>query len=121
MLSSLASRLAGPFLIPAALLLAAAIVASMAVRTTRAMVADARAQALAERDAHWTAEIEKANAEAARRIAEQAKAALAVEIAANAKVQAAQDRLAELERENAALPDGDARGIGRDRVRLLNR
>lgn len=121
MLSSFFARVASPLVIAAALLLGVAIVALLGVRTVSGMVADARSQAVRERDAYWTGEIEKANAVANRKIADQARAALAIEAGANARVQAAQDRLNELESENAALPDGDACGIGRARVRLLNR
>ena len=38
---------------------------------------------------------------------------------ANSRIQAAQQQLIDLEKQNAALPFGDACGLSRDRVRLL--
>lgn len=102
-------------------LLIAFLLAWATFATVAGMVEDAREQAVSERDAHWAAEIERSNAFAAREIAAQAKTALAIEADANARVRAAEDKLTELEKQNAALPDGDACGIGRARVRLLNR
>lgn len=86
-----------------------------------AMLERAAQDAAKARDAYWTGEIERANAEANRRIAEQARTALAVEAEANARVRAVDEQLAMLEIENAALPSGDSCGLGRDRVRLLAR
>lgn len=85
------------------------------------MIERAKTAAIESRDAHWTAQIERGNAEANRRIADQAKAALAIETEANARIRAVEHQLASLETANAALPDGDACGLGRDRVRLLPR
>lgn len=85
------------------------------------MIERAERAAIKSRDAHWTAEIERGNAEANRKIAEQAKAALAIEADANARIRAVEIQLASLEAENAALPNGDACGLGRDRIRLLSR
>lgn len=121
MLPTALSRIAGPIVIPAVLLFAAVLVAGLTVRTVNGMVDDARVQSIAERDAHWSAEIDAANAAAALQVAEQVRAALAVEAAANNRVREVENKLTELENENAALPNGDACGIDRDRVRLLNR
>lgn len=71
------------------------------------------------RDAFWTAEIEKANAETNRRLADQATAVLAIEAGANARVRAVEVQLVSLEKANATLPNGDGCGLGRDRVRVL--
>lgn len=114
-------RLAITFVIAAGLLLAAASVALLAARTVNGMVTAAADRVAKERDAHWTAEIERSNAAAALEVAAQVKAALAIEMAANERVRTAEENLAQLEKDNAALPDGDARGISRARVRLLNR
>lgn len=89
------------------------------VEKIETMIERAEKAAIEKRDAHWTAEIERGNAEANRRIADQAKAALAIETDANARIRAVEIELASLEAENAALPNGDACGLGRDRVRLL--
>jgi len=85
-----------------------------------ALEARAAASARSERDAHWRAEIAASNAAVANARAEQAVAALAAEAAIRAAETRLQTELNELETRNAALPDGDRRGIGRDRVRLLN-
>lgn len=71
------------------------------------------------RDGFWTGEIERANAEANRQLASQAKAALAIETDANSRVRAVEIQIANLEAENAALPGGDDCGLRRDRVRVL--
>lgn len=71
------------------------------------------------RDGYWTGEIERSNAKANRLLADQAKAALAIETNANARVRAVEIQLANLEAENAALPGGDDCGLRRDRVRVL--
>lgn len=83
------------------------------------MIERAKLAAIESRDAYWTAEIERGNAEANRRIADQAQAALTIETAANARIRAVEIENANLEAKNAALPNGDACGLGRDRVRLL--
>lgn len=80
--------------------------------------ADAATEA---RDAHWRAEIEKSNAEVQKRTAEQAINAAAASAAAEAEITRLRSDLTEMETRNAALPDGGARGLGRDRVRLLTR
>lgn len=89
------------------------------VEKIETMIERAEKAAIEKRDAYWTAEIERGNAEANRRIADQVKAALAIEIEANARIRAVENELANLETANAALPDGDACGLGRDRIRLL--
>lgn len=73
-----------------------------------------------QRDAHWTAEIAKANAAVERARAEQAQAAMAADATLRETTARFQTELNDLEARNAALPDGARRGLGRDRVRLLN-
>lgn len=80
----------------------------------------ARDAAIAERDAHWQAEIATSNAAAEaerRKLLEQAAAA---DRRAAAELADLQKQLNDLEARNAALPNGTDRGLGRDRVRLLN-
>ncbi len=115
------SRAAFPFLITGVLLFAAAGLSVVAVSRIDGMIEEAAASARAERDAHWTGEIERANAHAARRIADQAREALRVETAANERIRAAEQEQVELEKKNAALPDGGACGLDHGRVRLLAR
>jgi len=83
------------------------------------MMERAARRAAEARDLYWTAELERSNAETNRRLADQAKAALAIESDANARVRAAETQLANLETANAALPGGDDCGLDRDRVRML--
>lgn len=85
-----------------------------------AMELRAAETAKAERDAHWRAEISAANARAEAMRAAQALQAVEAEAAAGATVARLQTELNELEKRNASLPGGDACGLGRDRVRLLN-
>lgn len=123
---TLISKVTTPVVIIGAMFLAAAGLGTISILAVERMqdrqdsqVAAARAQAIAERDAHWEAEIEKSEAAANRRIADQVRTAMAIEADANSRVQAAQQQLIDLEKQNAALPFGDACGLSRDRVRLL--
>lgn len=75
--------------------------------------------AAAARDAHWSAEIARSNAAVERQRAEQAITAAAAEHAAAAEIATLKSHLTDLEHANAALPNGDRCGIGRDRIRLL--
>lgn len=90
------------------------------IETVNTMVETAAATARAERDNYWRAEIEKSNAATQAKIAENLKATMAAQDAARDQVAAAEMRAAELEKENAALPDDDDCGLSRNRVRLLN-
>lgn len=80
--------------------------------------ASAKAQ---ERDAYWSGQIEKSNAEANAKIAQALKQTMAAQDAARDQIASAEQRAAELEKENAALPDDGTGGISRERVRLLNK
>jgi hypothetical protein len=94
---------------------------SVAVSKIEAMVSEAAKSARAERDYYWRGEIEQMRADAQKQIAENLRQTMAAQNAARDQVAAAEARASELEKENAALPDGGDRGIGRDRVRLLNK
>lgn len=118
---ALLNRAALPAIAAAVLLLAFGVVVLLTVLRIDTMLDTATAAAIESRDAHWTAEIERANAETNKRVADQLRAALAIETEANARVRAVEAQLSEMETANAALPAGDACGLGRDRVRLLPR
>lgn len=119
MIAALLKKIALPVLVGGVLLVfMLALLWAILVRFDAMLERAARISAAA-RDAHWAGEIERTNALANRRIADQAKAALAIEAAANARVRTISDQLNTLEIANAALPSGDACGLGRDRVRLL--
>lgn len=105
----------------AALLVVLAGLAVAGLRTVNSMVEAATVTARAERDNYWRAEIEKSNAAIQAKIAENLKQTMAAQDAARDQVAAAEARAAELEKENAALPDDGAGGLSRDRVRLLNK
>lgn len=104
-----------------ALLVALAGLAVTGLRTVNSMVETAAASARAERDNYWRAEIEKSNAATQAKIAENLRTTMAAQDAARDQVAAAEARAAELEKENAALPDNGAGGLSRERVRLLNK
>lgn len=74
-----------------------------------------------ERNAYWTAQIEKSNAEIERARAEQAGRALADQAKAQAEIDGLRSQLAEIERVNASLPGADACGLDVERVRRLPR
>lgn len=99
----------------------AALLVWLALIKADEIASTARAQATAERDNFWSARIEKSNALAAQRQADQAERVLSIEVAANQRVREMEDHYAEMETENAALPNGDDRGLSRARVRLLNK
>ncbi len=105
----------------AGLLVVLAGLAVAGLRTVNTMVETAATTARAERDHYWRAEIEKSNAAIQAKIAENLKQTMAAQNAARDEVAAAETRAAELEKENAALPDDGACGLSRDRVRLLNK
>jgi predicted PurR-regulated permease PerM len=89
------------------------------VREIRSMVNEAAANAKALSDQTWTARIEKSNAEANQKIADQAKAVIEIQADAADRVNAASQQLEELRKRNAALPHGGDVGLTADRVRLL--
>ncbi|AID18348.1 hypothetical protein PPF1_35 [Rhizobium phage vB_RleM_PPF1] len=89
------------------------------IREVRSMVVDAAANAKALSDQTWTARVEKANAEANQKIADQARAVIEIQADAADRVNAASQQLEELRKRNAALPHGGDVGLSADRVRLL--
>jgi hypothetical protein len=105
----------------ALIVLSIAVAVAAGLMAYRGALADARQSGRTERDAHWKAEIAESNAKvaaaqlAAERAASEASARLAAERAA------LNDTIARLEAENARLPNAGARGLDRDRVRLLPR
>lgn len=102
-----------------ALVIVLAIVVLLGVREIRSMVDEAAARGKALSDAEWNAKIEKANAEANKRIADQASAVIQIQADAADRVNAASQELEELRKRNAALPHGGDIGLSADRVRLL--
>lgn len=76
--------------------------------------------AVALRDAEWKGQIDAANAKASAAREAQALKADAASRAAAAEISRLSDSLAKKEALNAALPNADACGLDRDRVRLLN-
>jgi len=102
-----------------ALVIVLAIVVLLGVREIRSMVDDAASRGKALSDAEWSAKIEKANAEANKRIAEQASAVIQIQADAADRVNAASQQLEELRKRNAALPDGGDIGLSADRGRML--
>lgn len=120
-MTGLLPRFAVPIVVAGAILLAAAGLAYLTLATVRGMIDDARTSTASERNAFWAGEIERGNAEANRRIAEQATKAMQIQADATERLRQVEQQFAEKEALNAALPHGDDRGLGRDRVRLLAR
>ena len=92
----------------------------MAVSTVSTIIADQVATAETARDAHWQAEIEKANVVAAKNVIEQMRVSHAADLATRAEIDRLKTEISELERKNADLPDVDGSGIDLERTRLLN-
>lgn len=121
MIAAWLSKTFTPLIVAGLMLLAAAVIGWVTIATVERLVGEARASAISERDAHWTAEIEKSNAAAQTKIAENLRQTMAAQEAARAHVASVEAQLAQLETDNAALPNDGACGLGRDRVRLLAR
>jgi hypothetical protein len=79
--------------------------------TADGMVERATKRVSDARDAHWTAQIEKSNAEVQRARADQASRALADQVKAQAEIDGLRSQLVENERVNASLPGADACGL----------
>lgn len=103
----------------ASLLLANGVENRRLAQSIAGQVAEARAQAIVGRDAHWQAEIARSNAEAEAERRRRADDAMAVDAAARAEIARLEKSLVEMEARNAALPGGAACGLDRERVRLL--
>jgi hypothetical protein len=101
------------------LVIALASVVLLGIREIRSMIDAAATAATAAADAKWTAKIEKANAEANKKIADQANEAVQIQADAVDRVNTASQQLEELRKRNAALPHGGDVGLTADRVRLL--
>jgi hypothetical protein len=103
------------------LLAVAAIAAASGFHAWRDSLAQARESGRIERDAHWKAEIANSNAAVSLAKMEAALGVAAAEARASADRLALSETIQQLEKANAALPNGDACGLGSDRVRLLPR
>jgi predicted transglutaminase-like cysteine proteinase len=105
----------------AGLLLGAGWLVKSAADTVAGMVTDAGAAARAERDAHWQAEIANSNAEIEQIRRENLEHVIAIDVAANERIAAAERSALETRKDNDALPDDGSCGLSADRVKLLNR
>ncbi|MCY1667870.1 hypothetical protein [Rhizobium sp. SL86] len=121
MIAAWLSKAATPLIVAGLVLLAAALIGWATLATVKSLVGDARASAISERDTHWSAEIAKSEAATQKLIADRLKETMAAQEAARAHVASVEAQLAQLETDNAALPNDGACGLGRDRVRLLTR
>jgi hypothetical protein len=97
--------------------------AYLGIREIRGMVDDAVKLKGHERDAYWTAKIEKANADTNMRAADQAAAVVKIQAVMAEQSRSDQQTLADLRTKNAQLPKGDGKGgrcgLSGDRVGLL--
>lgn len=111
----------GLILVAAALMLCTAGLLFLTARQFVGLIEQARTEARNERDAHWRAELAASEAKVQAEIAETLRETMARQDAAIAKVDEAEARAQELEKENAALSDDGSGGVSRERVRLLNK
>lgn len=102
-----------------ALMLGAAGLGYLAVAKVEGMITAAAQQVREERDAHWQLEIQKVNTAAATAQAEQAKAIVQIQADATERVDAAEQQLEDVRKQNAALPNGGNIGLSAERGRLL--
>lgn len=112
------------YLAAAGALIAVLMIAGLVLGTVgkiESMTGEAARSARAERDHYWRAQVEQMRADAQEQIAENLRKTMAAQNAARDEVAALQALASQLEKENAALPDGGERGLSRDRVRLLNK
>lgn len=107
------------FIIAGVLLVAAAGLGLLCLREIHSMVDQAAAAAMEAANAKWEAKLEKADAEANRKIADQTKASLKIQATASEQVRQAEQRLADSEKQNEALPNGGSCGLSAGRVQLL--
>ncbi|MGV1784564.1 MULTISPECIES: hypothetical protein [Agrobacterium] len=121
MIGAWLSKAVTPLVIAAAFLAVAAFLGWLSISAVNSMVETAVTTKAAERNAHWKAEIETANTRAANAEAAQVHLAMELERDTSIRIAALNVNKEKLENENAALPNGDACGLGRDRVRLLPR
>ncbi|ANM05246.1 hypothetical protein AMC78_CH03177 [Rhizobium phaseoli] len=108
------------YVVLAALLVIAVLgLALLGVREVRGMVNEAVKLKGDERDAYWSAKIEKANADTNKRAADQAAAVVKIQADLAEKGRSDQQALADLRAKNAQLPKGNDCGLSGDRVGLL--
>ncbi|MQX68322.1 hypothetical protein [Sinorhizobium meliloti] len=116
-------KLPAYFIIAAVLVIAVLGIGVLGIREIRSMVAEAVQMKANERDAYWTAKIEKSNADANKRAAEQADAVVKIQADLTEKSRSEQEALAELRVMNAQLSKGDGKGgncgLSGDHVGLL--
>ena len=105
--------------ISAIAMVATAIIALFAIWAVDDFIDKVRSEAKQERDAYWTARIEKMNATAANAQAAQVRETMRIETNAATTIADLEKQKSDLEKKNAALPNGAAIGLDRDRVRLL--
>lgn len=110
-----------PYLVAAAITLTAAALFWAGVAKINSMVETARKEAVDARDDHWKAEIATVNAKIEAASAAAARAAMQRDAELADANRTIADQQTQLEAANAALPGSGDCGLGRDRVRLLNR
>ncbi len=121
MIGAWLSKAAAPLIIATAFLAAAAFLGWLTIATVNGMVERAVKTTAAERDANWKSQIETANTKAANAETAQVRLAMELERDTTVRIAALNVNKEKLENENAALPNGDACGLDRARVRLLPR
>jgi hypothetical protein len=108
-----------PYLIAAAVALAAASLFTLGVAKLGSMIDTAREEAKTARDAYWKGQIAETNAKVSAAAASLARMAMQKDAELAEADRKLRDQQAETEAQNAALPGADDCGLSRDRVRLL--
>jgi hypothetical protein len=109
-----------PYLIAAAVALAAAALFTLGIAKLDSMVDKAQDEAKVARDAYWQGQIAEANAKVATAAASLARLSMQKDAELAEADRKLRDTQAEMEAKNAALPGASDCGLSRDRVRLLN-
>lgn len=109
------------FAVAALLALGAAYFGYRAADKLGELIVDRVKAAVTERDTYWKGQIAEANVKVALAEAAQANTAMRLNNELAAAREDARQAQEDLEKANAALPDGDRNGLDIGRVRLLNR
>lgn len=110
---------ATPYLVAAAVVLAAATIFTLGMSKIADMIETAREEASKGRDAYWQSQIAEANVKVANAAVNLARLSMQKDAELAEADRKLKDQQTEMEALNAALPGADSCGLSRDRVRLL--
>lgn len=121
MITKLLAKYLGPVVLVLGALIILVALGVYGLHTIDTMIERAATGARSERDHYWRGQVDAMRAQAQAEINRSLKETMAAQNAARDEIASLEARAQQLEKENAALPDGGAGGLGRDRVRLLNK